>query len=352
MELEVFEPIVLPELQAVTKQSGVQKADYYAAKFAPFMINVKELSQKVSAINHEQPTLTDSKLAREVRLALVKNRTATSKEKDESKAALLNESNLIQSLHNVVVNASQLIEADLTKVEKYAEIKEAERVAALHAERVDLMQPYIESFVGVDFGKMGQEQFDLILKGAKLAHDAKLEEARLAEEKRLAEEAERLAEQERIRLENERLKEEAAKMQAKLKKEQEIAAKKLAAERAEREKVEAEQRAIAEAARIKAEEEAAKKQAEIDTLKAEADRIAKIEAERLLEAERVEKLRLAEAKKAAKAPDKQKIKEALNLLPAFYIIGLKDEKAKVVADEIRGKYNSFKKWAEGKIEEI
>jgi hypothetical protein len=320
MELTVIE---IPEFQPVIKLSGIEKANTYAAIFAPFMINVKELSEKVGGINKENPTEIDSKIARDVRLQLVKNRTATGKKKDEAKASLLSEGSLIQNLHNVVVATSELIEAELTQIEKFAEIKEAERVKALHAERLEIMQPYIENYIGVDFGKMEQSQFDNIFEGAKLAHEQKIEAARLAEEKRLAEEAAARIEQERIRRENEALKAEA-----------EAKEKQLAAERAENSAKLAAIEAANNAAREKAAKELKAANDAASELRAEQQRLAKIEADRI-----------AAEKKAAKAPVKVKMKTAIDNLE----LTLPESQ---ITEDIMTKFLGFKKWALSQIEAI
>ena len=317
-ELQVIE---IPEFEPVLKLSGIAKAEVYAATFAPFMIAVKELSTKAEGINHNEPSALDAKIAREVRLALVKNRTATASKKDEAKASLLAESNLIQNLHNVVINTSQLIEADLTAIEKHAEIKEAARVKALHEERKEIMLPYIESYTGVDFGKMEQAQFDNIFEGAKLAHEAKIEAERLAEEKRLADEAAARIEQERIRKENEALKLEAEKKE-----------KELAKERAEQAAKDAKAAAELKAAKDAADKAAAELKAKQDAERAEQEKQAKLAAEKL-----------AAEKKAAKAPVKEKMKTAIDNL-------LLDLPKTSITDEILSKFNGFKKWANDLIE--
>lgn len=344
------------ELLPVAQQSGIQKADFYAAKFAPYMMQVKELSAKVSSINHEEPTAIDAKLARDVRLALVKNRTATSKEKDDNKSALLAEGNLIQGLHNVVVSASQLIEADLTAVEKYAENKEKERIEAVRLTRVEQLAPFVADANIFPLGTMTDDAFTELLTGSRLAHEARLKAEKDAEEKRIAEENDRLEEQKRIREENERLKAEQSAAELALKKEREEAKEKLAAERAEQA---AKLAAIEESNRI-AREKAAKEQAERDVkaaaeLKAakdEADRLAKIEADRKAAAELAERERVAAEKKAAKAPDKDKLKSSLQLLPELNFGQLKTAEGEAISNVIKEKYNSFKSWANAQIESL
>jgi len=342
LELSVIE---IPEFLPVTKQSGIEKAEHYAATFAPFMITVKELSEKASGINHNEPSALDAKLAREVRLALVKNRTATATKKDESKAALLAESNLIQNLHNVVVNTSQLIEADLTAVEKYAENKEKERIEALRVNRAEQLSSFVEDANIFPLGTMTEDAFTELLTGSRLAFEKRQEDARLAEERRIKEENDRLEEQKRIREENDRLKKEAEEQQKELEAERKRQAEKLAAIEAEnkkeREKAAAEQKKKDEAAAT----ELRKQKEAADKLAAELK--AKEAAEKKAAAEK-----LAAEKKSAKAPDKDKLKAVISLMPTFTAIDLKTNEAQIVADAIRDKFNGFKKWANELIETL
>lgn len=338
METMELQTIEIPEFLPVTKQSGIEKAETYAATFAPFMITVKELSEKVVNLNKDNPTLVDAKLAREVRLALVKNRTATAKKKDESKAALLAEGNLIQNLHNVVINTSQLIEAELESVEKFAENKEKERIEALRNSRADRLSPFVTDASIFPLGEMSEDAFTELLTGSKLAHEAKIQAEKEAEEARIKEENARLEEQKRIREENERLKKEAEAKEKKLEKERaEQAAKlkaiadenKAAREKAAKEHAEREAKAAAE---LKAQKDAADNLA--SQLKAKEDAEKKAAAEKL-----------AAEKKAAKAPVKEKIQVAINGLSLV----LPESE---VTDNIMEKFNGFKQWALSQAESL
>jgi len=309
IEIEEFLPVV--------KQSGLEKAELYAATFAPFMITIKELSNKATTINKENPTTQDAKLAREVRLAMVKNRTATGKQKDLSKATILAEGNLIQNLHNIVVNISTLVEADMEAIEKFAENKEKERLAALQSERVELLLPYAENADTLPLSSMDDTQFETMLSGYKLAHEQKITEAARLEAERLAKEQADKLEHERIRLENERLKQEA-----------EAAAKALEAERAE----------TARLAKIDQDKAAAElKAAQESAAKAAAELKARKDAEDKAVAEK-----LAAEKKAAKKPIKEKLSIAIDSL----VLELPESD---ITSDIMVKFNGFKSWAISQI---
>lgn len=318
------------ELLDTVKTSGIEltKSEAYALSFAPFMQQVNEASQQAAAINKEQPTPEDAAKARKLRLALVPNRTAAEKEKDRLKANLLNETNLIQSLYNVVKNTSALIESELMEVEKYQERIEAERKAKLKAEREEALAPYVDNVALFPLADMEQAAFEQLLQGQKLAYEARIEAERKAEEARIEAarlEAERIEQQ---RLENERLKKEAAEREAQLEKERQAAAAKQAA-------IEAEARKEREAleAKLKAEKDAAEKAQR--EAKAKQEEIERIERERIAEEKRKEADRIAAEKKAAAAPDKEKLQAFKDKLQALEIPTLVTPEAAIIAANIK-----------------
>lgn len=348
--------LIVQEFEPIVKQSGLEKAEQYAAVFAPFMITLKQLSDKASTINHSEPSVLDAKLAREVRLAMAKNRTASEKVKDTNKASLLAEGNLIQNLYNVIANSSKLSEADLDAVEKYAENKEKERKAQLATERAAMFTEYGTDLTGYDLGGMADNVFADLLESQKLLHEKRIAEAARVEAERIAAEKAELERQAALKAENERLKKEAeekelalqkeraeaarlAKIEADkqaaiLKKQQEQAAKERAENDAKLAAIEAENKMVRDkaAAELKASQEAAAKaQAE---LKAKQDADAKIAAEKL-----------AAEKKAAKAPIKEKLKTAVKSLDLV----LPESEISV---DILAKFNGFKSWALQQIETL
>lgn len=335
--------VAIVEFAPIVKQSGLEKAEQYAAIFSPFMVTLKQLSDKATGVNHDNPTAIDAKIARGVRLALVKNRTATAKQKDLSKATLMAETNLIQNLHNVVINSSQLIEADLEAVEKFAENKEKERKAALAVERSAMFSEFGTDLTGYDLGSMAESTFNDLLESQRLLHEKRVADAIAAEAARI--EAERL-EQERqaaLKAENERLKAEAEEAEKK------IAAERTEAERlAKIEKEKADKLAKENAdklAAIQAENERVRKKA-ADELKASQEAAAKAQAQ-LKEKQDAEKKaadeKLAAEKKAAKVPVKEKLKIAVTSL----VLELPD--SEITAD-VLAKFNGFKTWALQQIE--
>ena len=175
------------QLLEVANNSGIEltKAQTYAMKFAPYMQKVNEVMEMASKINKTNPTAEDAKKARQYRLMLVPNRTSAEKLKDAEKATLLIETNLIQSLFNVVKNTSQLTENELMEVEKYQERVEAEAKAKLKSERETELSQYCENVSLFPLGEMTAEAYEQLLNGQKLSYEAKLAAEKAAEEERL-----------------------------------------------------------------------------------------------------------------------------------------------------------------------
>lgn len=364
MTTEILEPeveVLSNELVKVVETSGVEKtkSQKLLEMFTPYFNKMGEIEHKIKVLNAENPGKEDVKIAREIRLALKNNRVAAEKIKDDSKAAILIEGRLIDNLNNIVKNTSKGLELQCEQIEKDAEIKEAARVEAIRLERAGLLSAYVEDANIFPLGTMTDEQFSTMLSGYKLAHQQKIEAEQKADAERLEKEAAEKLEQERIRLENEKLKAEAAEREKQLEAERVEAKRKADELEAENKKKLA---AIEESNRI-AREKAAAEQAERDRLakveagrlKAEADKLAaelkaKQDAEKAaadkLEAER--KSKLAAEKKAAKAPDKDKLKAAIELLPGL-LVEVKTEEAQIVADNIREKFIAFKRWANEQI---
>jgi len=146
---------------------------------------------------------------KELRLKLVKNRTSIEKWHKENKAFYLAGGRFVDAIKNKEVLEGQEMESKLMEAEKFFERQQAEITAKLNAERIALVEPYLESVVGLDLTTMDEYIFDAFLEGSKKKFNDKIEAERIAEEKRIEEakaEAERLEAQ---RLENVKLKAEA-----------------------------------------------------------------------------------------------------------------------------------------------
>lgn len=130
----------------------------------------------------------------------------------------------------------------------------------------------------------------------------------------------------------------------------------LASKKAEKEKEDArvaEENRLAEVERKKKQKEEAEKQAELDRIQKELE----IEKQRKSEQEAKEKKEReeAEAKRIAleKAPDKEKLNSWVDsmTLPELISVGMSDP-SKDLSNNIYNKFQAFKKWAKGEIEKL
>lgn len=298
--------------------------------FLEFLSAAEGWKTKVAAIKvTDVSQVREMALARQTRLALKDIRTASDRTRKTLKEESLNRGRAIDGMHAVVVSLIAPLEDSLREQEEFAVRKENARKLALKTSRQSLLQPYGADTSFYDLGAMPDETFKDLLDGQRIAHQQreetrhkaeqakieadkqerirqealaqenarlkaeKIEADRIQKEKDEASRQERLKEQakaetERVRLQSiqeakdktaraekqaleDRLAKESASAQAKLKSEREIAAAK-----------ESEERKAKEAA-----------QAELNRIKAEADRKAKADAEI--------------ARKAAMAPDRDKL---------------------------------------------
>lgn len=325
------------------------------------ILNEREtLSQQYSEIitlNIEDSNT--SKKASELRKLIKNNRTKGIENWHKvNKEFYLRGGQFVDAIKRKEVAESERMESALEEIEKYAENKEKERIAALQAERIELVKTYLDDTTNLQLGTMDEDVFDAYLSAKKKTFEDKKEAERLAEEKRLAElEAERLRIEEQ-RLENDRLRKENEAKELQLEKERkEAAAKQKAIEdaaRKEREEMErvakeekskqdailAEQKRLADIESKKQADVIAKQQSEIQ---------AKKEAE--LKAESEHKAAELQAKKKAEKLAKAPVKKQLNVwVDSFKIpeLSIKNEKA----EEIIAKFNSFKNWAKTQIENL
>lgn len=290
-----------------------QTAQNIASQFQPMLDKMVEMEKefnKVIALPIDSP-LT-AKAAKELRNRYVKLRTATADIHKEQKAFYLNGGRFVDGWKNAQIFASQGKEETLEKIEKYLENLEKQRIAALNAQRVELVRPYVEDVSNLTaLHVMENDVFDAYLAAKKTAYNDRIETERIVAEQKLAKEREELAAREAQRLENERLKAEAQARELEI-----------AKERAETQRLQKEAEA-----KLKAEAQAR------ELLQAQ---IAKAEQEAKEKTEQEAK----EAEKLAKAP----IKNQMLVWIEGFEIG--DAPAQNETTElIIQKFNAFKEWA-------
>ena len=323
--------------------------------------------------------ITSENLAifKELRLKLVKNRTSIETWHKNNKAFYLAGGRFVDAIKNKEIEVNKEMESKLLEGEKFFENQEKEKARLLNEERIEIIRPYVDDVSGLDFSDFSDENFDDFVLGKKTRYNERIEA-----EKQMKIEAENEAlmlklhnersttllpywnfileadkdrnwgafdeetfqsclkmyqerknvfdaENEKIRVENERLKNEAEAKEKALEKERaEAKAKQDAIElkaKQEREKAEAERKI--EADKQKAIQE--KKDAEIAKLKAEKEK----EAKELIAKDK-------EAKELAKAPVKKQLSVWVN---SFELPNTKVENE--LSKEIKDKFEAFKKWS-------
>jgi hypothetical protein len=266
-EREQLPPSLLANIETGFREAFAQAEKWRVQALA---INVTSADQK-----------TEMKLARTIRLELKNIRVSAEKTRKTLKEDALRMGKAIDGVNNLLLAAIVPLEKHLEEQEQYGErLAEAERQATL-ARRTAELAPYLTEGQQVPaLDVMSAEQFANYITDAKLLHEAKIEQSRKAEAERIAAEQAAAAERERLRIENERLRQEAAEREAAAKAERE------AAEKAQREaaaKAKAERDALEAAA--KAEREAADR--ELARIKAESEAAAKKEREAAAERQRI-----------------------------------------------------------------
>lgn len=288
----------------------------------------------------------EMKLARTIRLELKNIRVAAEKQRVALKANALLMGKAIDGVNNLLLAAIVPLEKHLEEQEQYGERLAAAERQRHKAEREELLAPFLSEGQPVAMLEMmSGEQWDSYLADAKLLHSAKIEAARKAEADRIAKEQAEAAARERMRLENERLRVEAAaameqaRAQEALRKAEQVAAAREAAAR--------------EAARIA-------ELAEIAAMQAKAEREAKAlrdaEAERL----RVEAAKVAaelKAKsdadaKASRAPDKLKLRGFAQQVRLLVVPEASTDAGRSVAVEIAAKVAAFATWIETQTKDL
>jgi colicin import membrane protein len=358
------------ELTKIVTDSGLQlnEGEQIKQSYLPYFEQLAEIKHQAAKIDFENPSEIDEGIARQLRLKTVKIRTGSESIKDDRKRIHTLKANLEQSAWNLIKSTCLLEEENFLQVEKRREMLEKQRINDLRQTRLSTLASLgLETDVSLGLGILTDEEFDAHRDGLLNAKEEKEKAEAKAEADRIAKERKEAQEREKIRLENERLKKEAAKREKELAQERAAADKKLAEARKEQEAAEKKlqaEKAKAEAAKKLADEKArkereqaaaklreeqaakAKLEAEIKA-KADQEARAKKEAEEKAAAELKAK-QLAE-KKAAAAPRKKKLTSWVEGMGIVAPQGLSDDP---IVEEIMTKFEGFKTWANSQIQKI
>lgn len=311
-------------------------------KFAPLFAKANEWKAKAEALVVTDVTqVREMQEARVARLALKDIRVAADKERKALKEDSLRYGKAVQGVYNVIEFLIAPIEEHLQNQEDFAKVQAAKQIALLQEQRALIVEP-LQEFIpyGLNLGAMLEDDFNKLVNGAKLQKEAQEREAleaAQATEQKLKEEA---AERERVSLENEELKAKAAAAEKVRLAEKAKADAVLAAERKKADELlEAQRATAAKAAKLAADKLAAET--------AEKNRLQALENERIA----AEKKRVAEAKKLQAAPDKIKLQNMIENL-TFGTLETNTPEAAQVLEELQNKFESFKNWAKIQINNL
>jgi hypothetical protein len=314
------------------------------------MIEVKDINDKVSM-----------QMADAIRKGVKELRLESEKIFDAKRAEVQSQMIEFKTEDSLWLKAKQTMQILTKETEELAKQKsefakryEAEQLELKIQQRMIRILQFDDNMSRSEFEFMSDASFETFITGIEKAFNDRLETVRLAEETRLAEIEAKRIEDERIRKELAIAQAEAARKEKELEIERKKQAEILATQKVEADK---KQKAIEDAARKErelAQAEAAKKQAELKKLQDElAEKEASERRSKLMEEARIkaeQKAKEDAEKKAKAAPDKDKMKLAINSLSLSFDI--KNDESKSIAIEITTKFESFKKWAKQQIETL
>ncbi len=316
-----METIVKNELALIDfKEFGIEesKANLILAKFEPLQVKMAELEEEykqVLALPQEDP-MTELK-AKELGKKYMKIRTSRAAIHKEEKAFFLNAGRYVDRIKNDADKSTIEHEDELEKIEKFHANLESERIKTLANSRVEKLKEFEFDGSQLNLGTMDDNVWISFLSGTEMSFKAKKEE-----EKRIA--------QEKIEAENAAIRERARI-------EEENRALKIAAELKEKELEEERKKQAEILAKQKAESEAKEKAAE-------AIRAAEQEAaDKLLEAQRKQA-----AKEKASADEKLKLEREANAKLQAELVAKQEAEKKVEAikqAEIKAKEAEAKRLA-------
>jgi hypothetical protein len=342
--------ILPPEVDAIASQVTPEKRQEVTKAITDVMVRVNDWKKQSDELVIKDHTDIEAMQAAdqarlEVKAARTKIFDPIFKAKREEIQFQKRDYDLIDKLWLKAQQVSEIMLKDIEKTLEYkantAERYNHELKAKLKESRETELKQWVENTMFYNLSDMSEEQFQQLLESSKIAYENKLKADELAEKERLQKiETDRI-EQEHIRKENEKLRAEKVEYD------------RLAAIAEQKYKAElAIQRKEAEAARLTQELETRKAQAEANRLTSELKAKQQAEAAELAKLDQERKEKEATERKAAKAPDKQKLMNWELLSLEIIAPELKSKESQDVAHEIIVKFNAFKLWATNKINEL
>lgn len=326
-------------LPKIIEQTGLSesKAGIITERFANYEEKAAEWSELAKGlIVTDENDRAKMKMARDGRLFLRQLRLNVEATRKELKEEYLQGGRAVDHVAKHLVSLIAPTEDYLQEQETFALRAATARKEALRVRRHEALQTYTADPNIYSLTELSEEAFSELLNGFVLAKQAREEAAQQAEIARvaaLAAETERLAAEvkarEAQRIENEQLRKEAAEREAAL-----------AAERAENTRKQREAAEKAATEKAAADAELQKERAATEVLRhAAAEKVAaeKATAERAVaEAAATERKRVATEKKAAAAPDREKLTALIAAIEALSLPTLATVEAQEIISNVRG----------------
>jgi hypothetical protein len=168
------------------------KADQIKQTFEPMVEMLSEFDSEYKKIIKRSKTAITDELAvnaKTLRLAITKIETATEKNRKEQKSEYLRAGKAIDSVSNILKWAIGDMKTELKGIETHYETIENERIKTLQNERVELIEPYIDDAVERELWRMEPDVWDVFLEKKIFEHKEIIEAAKIAEQKRIENEA-------------------------------------------------------------------------------------------------------------------------------------------------------------------
>jgi DNA polymerase III gamma/tau subunit len=322
MIVEVLDPeLVGRELTKIDTEAKLapEEAQKLGDRFGAYYHEIVRLRKIAASLRNPD---TDAKLARETRLSLKRIRCDVEILRKTLKDGVIRAGKAIDGYANVIKYECEPAEEALESIEKYAERKEAARIAAIVQDRTMMLVELGADPQAYNLGLMDENTWLVVLQSAK---DAKADR----EEKARKEEADRIAKVEADRIAREKAEQEAAE------------ARKIAEdERKKREDAEA--KARADKAKADAElrkERDARAKAELEAMTAKRKEQERIAAEKAAADKAAQEAIELEAKKEA-APDMDKIHAYMAAIESIPVPTMTTDRGKNIMGYLQGKIST------------
>lgn len=169
---------------AATEAEQVKKV------FIPMIEAIDEIEKEFNQVVSLPISPESTKIARELRLRIVKIRTGTDSIHKKAKEYYLNGGRFVDGIRNTLKFAITGKEDKLEEIENHYVNLEKERIQKLHKERVLEISQYMENCDHIDFGNMDENVFKAYIEARKKECEDKVEAEEQAREEQIKRERE------------------------------------------------------------------------------------------------------------------------------------------------------------------